>query len=61
MAQNAKAVAAGIKIKPAGKKYQASDVRERRDMIKNFLDPLNTKTHLDPCNDKLMKVLVSDS
>ena len=30
-------------------------------MIKNFLDPLNEKKHLDPCNDKLMKVLVSDS
>ena len=57
MAQHAKAKAAGITIKPAGKAYVPSDVRERRDMIKNFL--ANEKL-LEGCNDKLMKVLSGD-
>lgn len=57
MAQS-KAAAAGIKIKSAGERYRPSDVRERRDMIKNFLA---NGSHLDSCNDKLFKVLVAES
>ena len=57
MAQS-KAAAAGIRVKPAGPVYKPSDVRDRRDMIKNFLANPN---HLDFVNDKLFKVLVADS
>ena len=57
MAQS-KAAAAGIKIKPAGERYRPSDVRERRDMISNFLAK---PALVDAANDKLFKVLVSDS
>ena len=53
-----KAAAAGIKVKAAGPKYAPSDVRERRDQIKNFLA---NSSHVDVCNDKLFKVLVSES
>ena len=57
MAQS-KAAAAGIKIKPAGAKYQPSDTRERRDTIKTFLARPEL---LKICNDKLFKVLVADN
>ena len=52
-----KAAAAGIKVKPAGPIYKPSDVRDRRDMIKNFLA---NPSHLDTVNDKLFKVLLSE-
>ena len=59
MAQrNDKAVKAGIKEKPAGEIYRPSDVRERRDMIKNFVAK---KEFVEAANDKLFKVMVSDS
>ena len=57
MVQPSKAQQAGIKILPAGPAYRPNDVRQRRDMIKNFLAVPGL---IDLCCEKLFKVMVTD-
>ena len=57
MVQPSKAQQAGIKILPAGPAYRPNDVRQRRDMIKNFLAVPGL---IDMCCEKLFKVMVTD-